>query len=402
MRILIVSQWYSPEPVKVVEELAAGLAARGHSVEVLTGFPNYPTGRVYDGYRMRLWQRETLGDIPLVRVPLVPDHSRSALGRLLNYGSFAFFASVLGTLLTRKCDVVFVYGSPATAILPGRVLAMLKRASLVVLVPDLWPEVLEGVGVKSRVVLRAAGAFARSMYRSAKRVIAVTRGFADRIASRGVPRERIAMIPMWVDVKLYRPLAPEAGAVEARPFVVMHAGQLGVAQGLDALIDAAALLRDDASIELAFAGDGNQRAALEQRVAELALTNVRFLGTFPPSEMSRVYAHASALIVHLTSDPTFDIWIPHKLYAYLAAGKPILCAVAGETAEIVRDARAGVTCTPGDAHAIAARIRELASMPEEERAAMGARGRALAESVYDMERVLDRIARVIEDAHSSS
>lgn len=194
MRILIISQWYPPEPMQLLQELATTFGDLGHEVEVLTGFPNYTTGRIYPGYKLHLWHRETFKGIALIRVALYPNHSHSAVGRLLNYGSFALCAAVLGPMLASRCDIVYVYGSPATTGFPGWWISRLRRVPFVFLVPDLWPEALEAVGVRSRFILHSIGLFAKWVYLRAARIIVVTDAFRRNLIGKGVPQQKVEMI----------------------------------------------------------------------------------------------------------------------------------------------------------------------------------------------------------------
>lgn len=404
MRILLISQWYPPEPVRIVEELALGLRDRGHQVVVVTGFPNYPRGVLYDGYRLRPWRRETMAGIPVLRLPLYPNHSRSAIGRLLNYGTFALAAS-LAPLLVRRCDVIYAYGSPVTALIPARVAATLWRVPYVASVPDLWPEALAAAGVRSRAVMSVARRIANSLYGRAARVVAVSRAFAGALRQR-IGGASVVHVPVWVDTAQYRPVAADASMRETlgitRRTVVMYAGHIGLAQGLDTVIDAADQLRHRDDIEFVLVGDGVARARLMEEVRSRGLDNVRFPGSFPAEQMSEVYSTASALLVHLADEPLLRMWIPHKIFAYMAVAKPILCAAAGETSDIVEEAGAGLACPPANASRMAELVARFADMPEEERQAFGARGRSLVEAQYARDALIARNEEILRDAVASN
>lgn len=175
----------------------------------------------------------------------------------------------------------------------------------------------------------------------------------------------------------------------------MFAGQIGLAQGLATVIDAAEILHDRDDIEFVFLGDGAERPMLQQKATNLGLTNVRFAGSFPPDEMSRLYSAASALVVHLADSPLFRMWIPHKIWTYMAVGKPILCAVAGEAAEIVRAAGAGLVCGPDRPDQLADLVRAFGDLTDKERADLSDRSRTAAETKYAMRLVIARNTGVL-------
>ena len=403
MRILFLTQWFDPEPSFKGLQFALTLQARGHSVEVLTGFPNYPGGKVYPGYRIRLWQREVMHGIPVLRVLLYPSHSRSAVGRALNYLSFALSASVLGTLLVKSSDVVYVYHPPATVGLPALALKYLRRIPFVYDVQDLWPDTLTATGmVNGSVVLRLLGRWCQLVYRAAGRIAVLSPGFQQRLLERGVPLSKVRVIYNWTHA--LPPAAPDAALADslAGKFVVLFAGNLGAAQGLDAVLDAAELMHNrHPNVCFAFVGSGVEEPRLRQRAVAEGLANVVFLGRRPPEDMGGVYAWASALLVHLRADPLFEITIPSKTQTYLAIGKPILMGVRGDAADLVRTAGAGIVFAPGQAAALALAVDELLAMPESARERMGVAGRAyyeahlsLAAGVRSFEDVFMRVAGI--------
>jgi len=403
MKVLLLTQWYMPEPMKLISELAESLQSLGHTVEVLTGFPNYPRGVLYPGYRLRLLQRETIDGVRVIRVPLYPEHSPSVIKRVLNYLSFSFSAALVGIYATQKPDVVLVYGSPYTAAIPAIFYRWVRRVPFVFHVVDLWPESVEGTGmVRNRRVTGLIRSFARGIYRRAARIVAVSPGFARKIRAEGIADEKVVVIPIWVDVDHYAP-HPRDESVRKRfelsaSFTILFAGNIGPAQDAGTLIDAAMLLQSTPGIQIVIAGDGISRSAAEEKARRLGASNVRFLGTVPPIEMPALFGCVDALLVHLKRDPLWEITIPHKIFAYMASGKPILAAVAGDAADIVASTRSGVICNPGDPEALATAMRALACMPESERAAMGARGRNAAVTQFNRTHVIGQLDDVLHQA----
>ena len=386
MRILMLTQWFDPEPTFKGLQFALALQARGHSVQVLTGFPNYPGGKVYPGYRIHLWQREAMHGIPVLRVFLYPSHSRSAIGRALNYLGFALSASVLGTLLVKPADVAYVYHPPATVGLPALAFKYLRRIPFVYDVQDLWPDTLTATGmVNASLALGLLGRWCQLVYRAADRIAVLSPGFQQRLAERGVRADKIRVIYNWTHA--IPPAAPDATLANslAGRFVVLFAGNLGAAQGLDTVLDAAKLARDrHPEVCFAFAGSGVEEPRLRQRAVAEGLANVVFLGRRPQEAMGGVYAWASALLVHLRDDPLFAITIPSKTQTYLAIGKPILMGGRGDAADLVRAAGAGIVFAPEQAAALAQAVDKLLAMPESARERMGVAGRAYYEAHLSM------------------
>ena len=391
MRILILTQWYPPEPAMLLQELAQSLQGRGHQVTVLTGFPNYPSGQLYPGYRVRLRQRETLAGVPVVRVPLYPEHSRSGLRRALNYVSFALSATVLGLWSVPRPDVLFVYHPPLTIGLPAYVLSRLWRRPFVYQIQDMWPETLAATGMfNNQRLLSWIGRMAGWIYRKAQAILVISPGFRQNLLDKGVPPAKIHVVSNWVDPSTYHRAEPDLQLAQelglAGRFNIMFAGNMGEAQGLETVIEAARLLQGDASADLSMTdrevqppqfvlvGDGITLPRLQGLAAQYHLSNVRFLGRYPAQDMPRLYALADALLVHLKDDPLFRITIPHKTLAYLGSGKPIVAAVAGDVTDLILSIGAGLACAPEDPGALATAVRTFQLLPAGERQSMGERG----------------------------
>ena len=377
MRILMITQWFDPEPTFKGLLFARELQRLGHEVEVLTGFPNYPGGRVYPGYRLRPWQREVVDGIPVLRVPLFPSHDQSGLKRALNYLSFACAASV-GSLFLKRPDVAYVYHPPATASLPAMILNALRGVPFVYDIQDLWPDTLAATGMmENGAVLRGVGGFMDRVHRRATRIAVLSQGFRVKLIERGVPEHKVSVIPNWTNEdKTDLSLPPAQRARElgfAGKFNVVFAGNMGRAQALDTVLDAAEQLRGEAA-RFVMIGGGVEEGRLRESARERGLSNVDFLPRRPPSEIGEILALADALLIHLKDDPLFAITIPGKTQASLRAGKPLLMGVRGDAAALVQEAGAGLTFPPQDAGALAAAVRELMALPPEERRRMGERG----------------------------
>jgi glycosyltransferase involved in cell wall biosynthesis len=323
--------------------------------------------------------------VPVLRVPLYPSHDASAVRRVANYATFALSAATLGAALVGGGDVAYVYHPPATVGLPAMVLKALRQLRFVYHIADMWPEsVVEsamlGDGALRAVAERVLGVWCRTIYRQAAAITVLSPGFKQLLVERGVSPEKVHVIYNWTDEAVFRPVArDEALARElglAGRFNVVYAGNLGAFQGLETVIRAAARIAHEPTIQVVIVGTGQREAALKALARELGVGNVRFLGRREYWDMPKFYALADVLLVHLRDLPFFAATIPSKTQVSLACGRPILMAVRGDAADVIRRAGAGVTCLPEDDAEMADAIVKLAHTHPEELEAMGARGRA--------------------------
>lgn len=387
MRILLLTQWFQPEGFFKGLPFAKALRAKGHDVEVLTGFPNYPGGKVYSGYRVRLYQREEMEGIRVHRVALYPSHDTSALHRIINYLSFAFSAFVIGPWAIRRPDVIYVYNLITLG--PAAFLFRLLFGTKVVLdVQDLWPEsVTNSRMLTNKTALGILNKICNWVYGSADRLAVLSPGFKKELVRRGLPAEKVEVIYNWFDessIEVARspiddgPAATLGGAGKqgdyADKFVVFFAGSMGLVQGLDTILNCASLCEKTLpDVHFVLVGGGVDKQRLQKRAEEMAMANVTFLPPRPQSAMLDIYAMADALL-HLKDDPLFRITIPSKTQAYLFMGKPIIMAVRGDAADLIRKSDAGMVCAPEDAPGLLKAIEELHGMTPEARRIMGAAG----------------------------
>ena len=400
MHVLVVTQYFWPENFRI-NDIVSGLHERGHRITVLTGHPNYPSGQFTHGYRGRRVETEQYGGIRVVRVPMLPRGKGSGLMLALNYLSFALSASLLGPVLVREAfDAIFVYEpSPMTVGFPAMAMKRRTRRPLLFYVQDLWPESLVATGfVTSPVALRAVEQMVRVIYAACDQVLVTSRAFTPRVQRLGVPAGRIKYFPQYAEA-FYRPLPadPDWAAQRGIPtgFKVMFAGNMGSAQDLMTVVQAAALTPE---LQWVFVGDGSVKAELKAFVASRRLSNVHFLGSFPTEAMPELLAQADALLVSLTADELFTLTVPAKLQSSLASGRPILASLSGEGADIVRESGAGVTSVPGDPASLAQAATTLAALPAEDRAAMARSGRAYFEQHFNREHLLSELESLLHDA----
>jgi len=347
--------------------------------------------------------KETLAGIDVKRVALYPDHGVSKIKRTLNYLSFAFFSTLLGPWSVSRPDVIFVYHPPLTVGLPAVFLSRLWGVPFVYQIQDLWPETLSATDmVKNEHVLKWIGVFARWIYNQAHFILVISPGFKRNLIEKGVLPEKVDVVSNWADTELFHPDEPDLILANklglADKFNVMFAGNIGKAQGLETVIEAAELLKDSEKIQFVFVGDGVALPDLKRLAVEKKLANIQFLGRYPAKAMSRLYALADVLLVHLNDDSLFQITIPHKILSYFGAGKPVLGALKGDGAQIITDEKAGITCPPQHPQALANAIRLLYELPADEREAMGRNALEAARTKYSRQTLVAEIEAVLRQA----
>lgn len=404
MRILIVTFFYHPEPNDVKAHiLAKNLVKLGHDVTVITTFPNYPDGKIYAGYKQKWRQWEEKDNVSILRVPLYPDHSRSGLKRALSYSSFMFNAAFLGMLLTSKCDVIWAYNPPLTTIVSGFWLSLVKRSPYVIEIQDMWPETLASTGMFSnKTGLKIIGRIAKFLYRFSSGITVISNGFKDNLVAKGVPSEKVHVLPNWTaNEDIYIPQSKDLSLSEqyglSNKFNVIIAGNLGPAQSLETVIDAAELLRDLPNLQIVFIGDGLELPKLKDSVNQKQLNNVLFIPRQPSTKIPEFLAWADVLLVHLKDDPLFHMTIPSRTMSYMACGRPIICALAGDGADIIRDAEAGLICTPENAVEVAEAIEKMYNMPVDEREQLGLNARSAYEAKYHSAVQVSKYEEIFQD-----
>jgi glycosyltransferase involved in cell wall biosynthesis len=376
----------------------------GHEVEVLTGYPNHPYGKIYPGYHLRLLQREKMDGVSVVRVLLYPSRDRSSIRRFLNYTSFGVSAATIGFCAAKKADVAYVYHPPPTSCLPAIVMKLLRRIPFVYDIQDLWPDSLPLSGMfNNRFGLWAAGKCCKFLYYMARKIVVESPGFKEELCKRGVPADKIEVIYNWCDdtnicsVEKNTALADELGLKNR--FNVMFAGNMGNVQILDTVIDAAGIVQPKhPDVQFVFVGDGSETDSLKQKTKDMGLKNVLFLGRQPMSKMGSVLSLADVLLVQLKDNPLFRITIPSKIQAYLSAGKPILVAVEGDAADLVLKANAGLKCEPGNPRSIAEVVEKFHSMSQAELDTMGESGRRFYQQEISLDVGVKRLEAVFESA----
>ena len=386
IKILVISQHFWPESFRI-NELVKSLSQSGCQVTVLTGQPNYPQGVVFKGYNAaKTTRQEHEHGYKIYRVPLVPRGRATAFRLIANYTSFVLSAGLFGPWLLRRAqfDVIFVYGtSPILQVIPAIVFRWLKKAPLVTWVQDLWPQSLEATGfVRNRRVLKVVELLVRWIYRRNDLLLGQSRGFVTSIQEFS-GKTPVEYFPNPADAGSSSSLAEDEPALRLEPgFNVVFAGNLGTVQALGTVLEAAELLRSETEIRFVLIGSGSRGDWLKSEIARRGLMNVRVPGRFPAEKLPGIMVQASALLVCLVRNPIMRLTIPAKVQAYLAAGRPIIAALDGEGAQLVLDAKAGLSVPAEDATALAGAVLRLRSFEDCERALMGEAGRRFYEEHF--------------------
>ena len=372
MRVLLISQYFFPEVGATqtrMMEFARALTDAGHEVDVLTEFPNHPAGVIPDSYKGRWIEFDRSLPFRVVRVWVAASRRKTFRTRLQFYGSFVVMAIAASVRLPPRYDVVAATSPPLPVALAGSVIARLKRAAFVMDVRDLWPLAAGALKELSNPrVYRWAERLEQRLYRSADRITVTTRAFERHIAAQDARRvAKLVYVPNGTVERVFDPAAGDNG-VRARlglehRFVVTYAGLHGVAQDLSTVLAAAERLKAHPRVHFLFVGEGPLKNALRTEARRRQLSSVTFHSQVPLEE-SVWYLNASdALLVPLTPDPVFRMFVPSKLFDSMACAKPVLLSVDGEARELLEDAKAGIFVPPGDAERLADSILRLAADP---------------------------------------
>jgi len=386
VKILYVSQYFPPEmgaPAARASELARYWSEAGHQVTVLTGFPNHPTGVVHPEYRsrfLRLIARENVHGVNVVRTWLLPFPNRKAYERMLNYSSFAMSAALTG-MFTSRPDVVIATSPQLLVGLTGWWLARWKRVPFVFEVRDLWPESLAAVGMGSENSLlhRGLAKVAGFLYRHCDRVVVVTPAFQDHLIGRWkVPREKISIIQNGVDTELFSPASASAAktrlGLEGR-FVVCYIGTMGMAHGLETVVEAASVLQNSLpQLLFLLVGEGAERERIISLAHSRGLINLRFVNQQPREKIPEYICAADACLVVLRKSELFKTVIPTKMLEFMSCARPVILGVDGQARKVMEEAGGGIFVEPESVPALVEGVIRLQKDPEL-RERLGANGR---------------------------
>lgn len=401
MRILIITQYFWPESFRI-NDISLGLKERGYEIVVLTGKPNYPNGKFYDGYAFRSTDKEIWNGIEIYRSRLIPRGNGGGVLLFLNYISFALFASLKVFFINRKFDRIFVYEpSPITVGIPAIVAKIKFKSPVYFWVQDLWPESISAAGgVKNKFILSILDSLTRFIYKQSKIILVQSLAFKPYINTQNVKMEKIVYFPNSTE-GYYQVQAknPEYESRLPTGFNLIFAGNIGGSQSFDTLLDAAFLLKkENIPINWIILGDGRAKEYVKKKILDLSLeSNFILLGSFPSAEMPHFFSCADALLVSLKKDKIFSLTIPAKVQSYLACGKPIIGALDGEGARIIKEANAGFSAPSENYIALAECVRKMYNLSDAKRILLGRNARNYFEQEFEREKLLDKLESILFD-----
>ena len=399
MKILIVTQYYFPENFKS-NDLSFELQKRGHDVTVLTGLPNYPEGKMYEGYGIFKNRKQEINGVKVIRSLLLLRGKGGGIRLFLNFFSFAFFASVKAFLgsFSKKYDAIIVHEpSPITQYYPAFLLNKLQKTPVYFWVMDLWPESLEILGgVKNKFVLNIFTRMVTKFYKNSEKILITSKGFKKSILEKGNFENKLEYFPNWAEDSISKgdqnfpiPTLPEG-------FKIMFAGNVGEAQDMEGVMNAALHLKNYPEIKLIIVGDGRKMPFVQEFIQKNNLQEtVVTVGQFPLEAMASFFAKADVMLVSLRDDAIFNITVPAKTQAYMSASKPIIAMLNGEGADLIEEAKCGLSVPAGDSKKLADTILEMSKLDTENLIIMGENSRNYFLENYSLPKCIDNLERIL-------
>jgi glycosyltransferase involved in cell wall biosynthesis len=408
MKIAVYSHYFLPEigaPSARIGDLARQWLATGNEVHVATCFPNHPTGVLYPQYKLGRYQHQKIDGIHVHRAWTYITPNKGIIKKTLGHASFWLSAAALPRKNIPAPDCTIGTSPTFFAAMAARAKARAHGVPFIMEVRDLWPAIFVDLGViRNPRIIRLLERWEMSLYRSATRIVTVTESFRQNLIGRGIAAEKVATITNGADTEYWQPPATPADHLRRElrlegDFVVLYIGAHGISQGLGAVVKAAEVLREEPRIRFLFVGEGADKARLVAEATRLRLKNVQFVDPVDKSGVRDYYAMADLCLVSLRNIPLFDTFIPSKMFEIMAMGRPILGAVQGESADILRRSNAAHVAPPEDAAAIAAAV--LAASHDRGRLAdMAKQGPAFVRSHYSREMLARRYLEVLNDART--
>lgn len=401
MRVLLVTQYFYPENFKS-NDIAFELVKRGYKVDVLTGIPNYPEGRYYKGFGLFNRRIETINGVKVFRALQISRGQNKKWRLALNYLSFAFFASTWAFFMSlfKHYNCVIVHApSPITQGLPAIVVIKIQRIPLYLWVLDLWPEAIQsGGGILNKQILTIIDTFVKFMYNNSLKILISSEEFGPLISSKGAFKEKIEYFPNWSEDLL---LMSQDYPIPELPkgFIIMIAGNLGISQDLDAVLQVAMEMEDDTSIKWVLVGDGSKKKWIDDSIIAHNLQDKVFtLGRFPLEAMPSFFRAADAMLLTLSGEYTdLKMVVPARLQSYMAAGRPVLAMIDGAGADLILKANCGYVVKSGDYISLAKIIREKVFSDLESFEKLGCNGRKYFEEHFRKDNCINHLCEIIDE-----
>jgi len=400
MKILIVCQFFYPERF-LLNDLTENLIKKGHQVIVLTGQPNYPDGSIFDGYSNFSRWNDNYKGAEVLRVPVFPRGKGRAWELALNYISFIISCIIFGLprVLFKKFDVIFSWGtSPVLQSIPALIIKLFKRKKTYLWVQDLWPETLSSLNmIQSSFIISLVGVIVRFIYFFTDYILIQSPGFKQSVFKYGGHPNKIHWLPNWsmapTEVIPQKNMRP---TFDKNSFNILFAGNLGKAQSLQTIIDAASILSETPNLKIHLLGEGSEKSWAMQVCKNQNIANINFLPGCPTSEMPYYFAHCQALLVTLIDDKHISLVIPSKVQTYLAAGRPIIAAACGEASKILNESKSSLVGPAEDPVQLAKNIKKLASYPDNKIEEMALNGKKYYQLYFERDKVINNLIKLFE------
>lgn len=399
MKILLISQYFYPENFKI-NDLVFSLKKKGHQITVLTGKPNYPSGKFFQGYSWMSPEYEIINKTPVYRANLFPRGKGGAIRLFLNYISFAFFSCLKLNKIEDTFDVIFVYQtSPVTVGIPAYFAKKKFKAPYYFWVQDLWPESIKAAGgINNIFIMSFFNILTKWIYKHSKKILVQSDGFREYIINQGVKNDKIIFYPNLTE-EFYKPMegVREYGHFFQKDFFnIVFAGNIGEAQSFKTIIEAIDFNKM-LNIKVTIIGEGRYKETALSLIKEKGLeSHFNFIGSFPSTEMPKFFSHADALLVTLKKNKIFSLTIPAKIQSYLACGKPIIASLDGSGAKIIKDAKCGVVSPAEDSKMLSKKIRELITLDNDKMKQMGVNARKYYEKEFDRKYLIEKLEFIFD------
>lgn len=390
--ILVISQYFYPEEFRI-NDICLEWVNRGYEVTVVTGIPNYPQGKFYDGYSFKSNRKEKYKGINIIRLPILA-RGTGSLRLILNYLSFVFSGYFWSQLTKIKADFLFIFEvSPMTQALPGIWYAKKNKIPSAIYVQDLWPEnVVTVTGLKNKYIIKSINKMVDYIYKNITHIFTTSISFKKNIASRGIPEEKITFWPQYAE-EFYTPIFKSSvEEIDEDYFNITFTGNIGTAQGLDLLPKTAKVLKQKniKNIKFNIIGDGRYKNQLKNDIKSQDLTEMfNFISRKPAKEIPQYLSCSDLAYLSFADDELYKMTIPAKLQSYLSCGIPVLAAANGETRKIIEESKSGFVSNPGNEIGLAINIMRYMELSKEEKITMGNSARLYSEQYFDKNKLMN-------------
>ncbi len=350
-KILVVCQYYYPEPVRITD-ICEELVKKGNEVTVITDIPNYPMGDIYEGYSYKEKRNEIINGVKVHRCLTIP-RKKNVIMRLLNYHSFSFFSKRYASQIKEEYDIVLINQlSPVMMANAGIKYAKKHNKKLVMYCLDIWPESLCAGGIKKNsLIYKIYFRISKKIYRKMDKILVTSKSFIPYISENfNIDISKFEYLPQYAE-SIFKP--EECRKTPDENIDLVFAGNVGKAQSIDTILEAAKILKDRKNLYWHIVGDGQELQSSREKARKEDLDHVIFYGRKPLEDMPKYYKMADAMLVTLCGDSLISQTIPGKVQTYMAAGKPIIGSANGETKEVIEEAKCGFCGSADNAEELA-------------------------------------------------